>query len=255
MTTASAPAAGPGPAPRPRDGDPMSLAPRAATSPTPGSRPRPTASASGGPVRPPRRPWRRAWSSCWPWRVAVARRWLWVVGWSAWLGVDDVGVSRRPPPGGCRRPPVQRAGGHPLARVDTDAVGARVRERVTSRRYRCAAPGPAPSRSRWCQRSAALVVRNPQGQVKVVDAEGVIYATVGTAPQGGARRHRDRRRGHRAGGPARLARRCSTRCRRTSRGTVSGISVSSGQPGHLHARQASRSSGAAAPNSTARSRC
>ena len=55
-----------------------------------------------------------------------------MVGWSAWLGLDEVevtGVTGAGGAGGAKlvRVPV----GTPLARVDTEAVGARVRERVT----------------------------------------------------------------------------------------------------------------------------
>ncbi len=105
------------------------MAPPAATSTTPG------VSSSANRFRERalsnrRRPWRRALVIVLA--VATVASLVWVVGWSAWLGVDEVevtGVSGPEADAVARL--VQVPVGTPLARVDTDAVGARVRERVT----------------------------------------------------------------------------------------------------------------------------
>ena len=120
-----------------------------------------------------------------------AGRWLagaslvWVVGWSAWLGVDDVEVT------GVTGPEAQAVArlvqvpvGTPLARVDTEAVGARVRERVTVAEVSVRRSWPGTLTVEVVPRSAALVVRNPQGRLEVVDAEGVTFGTVRAAPKG-----------------------------------------------------------------------
>ena len=130
-----------------------------------------------------RRPWRRALPSCW----AGGRRGgvVWVVGWSAWLGVDDVEVTGVPgPEAQAVARLVQVPVGTPLARVDTDAVGARVRERVTVAEVSVRRSWPGTLTVEVVPRSAALVVRNPQGRLEVVDAEGVTFGTVRAAPKG-----------------------------------------------------------------------
>ena len=74
--------------------------------------------------------------------------------------------------------------GTPLARVDTEAVGARVRERVTVAEVSVRRSWPGTLTVEVVPRSAALVVRNPQGRLEVVDAEGVTFGTVRAAPKG-----------------------------------------------------------------------
>ena len=53
-----------------------------------------------------------------------------------------------------------------------------------SRRCRCAGPGRARCAVDVVPRTAALVVKNPQGRLEVVDPEGVAFAVVRTAPKG-----------------------------------------------------------------------
>ena len=117
--------------------------------------------------------------------AAVAGLLVWVVGWSTWLGVDDVEVT------GVTGPEAQAVArlvgvpvGTPLARVDTEAVGARVRERVTVAEVSVRRSWPGTLTVEVVPRSAALVVRNPQGRLEVVDAEGVTFGTVRAAPKG-----------------------------------------------------------------------
>ena len=130
-----------------------------------------------------RRPWRRALVIVLA--LATVASLVWVVGWSAWLGVDDVevtGVSGPEADAVARL--VQVPVGTPLARVDTDAVGARVRERVTVAEVSVRRSWPGTLTVEVVPRSAALVVRNPQGRLEVVDAEGVTFGTVRAMPKG-----------------------------------------------------------------------
>ena len=130
-----------------------------------------------------RRPWRRALLL--GLAAALVALLAWVVGWSTWLGVDDVEVT------GVTGPEAQAVArlvevpvGTPLARVDTEAVGARVRERVTVAEVSVRRSWPGTLTVEVVPRSAALVVRNPQGRLEVVDAEGVTFGTVRTVPKG-----------------------------------------------------------------------
>jgi cell division protein FtsQ len=130
-----------------------------------------------------RRPWRRALLVV---LAAVVLGLLaWVVGWSTWLGVDDVEVTGvTGAEAGAVAELVAVPLGTPLARVDTDAVGARVRERITVAEVSVRRSWPGTLSVEVVPRSAALVVRNPQGRLEVVDAEGVTFATVRSAPKG-----------------------------------------------------------------------
>ena len=130
-----------------------------------------------------RRPWRRALLVVLA--AALAGLLVWVVGWSTWLGVDDVEVT------GVTGPEAQAVArlvevpvGTPLARVDTEAVGTRVRERVTVAEVSVRRSWPGTLTVEVVPRSAALVVRNPQGRLEVVDAEGVTFGTVRAVPKG-----------------------------------------------------------------------
>jgi cell division protein FtsQ len=130
-----------------------------------------------------RRPWRRALVVLLA--AALAGLPVWVVGWSTWLGVDDVEVL------GVTGPEAQAVArlvevpvGTPLARVDTEAVGNRVRERVTVAEVSVRRSWPGTLTVEVVPRSAALVVRNPQGRLEVVDAEGVTFGTVRAVPKG-----------------------------------------------------------------------
>lgn len=130
-----------------------------------------------------RRPWRRALLVVLS--AAALGLLAWVVGWSTWLGVDDVEVTGVT---GAEAAAVVRLVdvpvGTPLARVDTDAVGARVRERVTIAEVSVRRSWPGTLTVEVVPRSAALVVRNPQGRLEVVDAEGVSFGTVRAVPKG-----------------------------------------------------------------------
>ncbi len=130
-----------------------------------------------------RRPWRRALLVV----LAAATLGLlaWVVGWSTWLGLDDVEVTGvTGPEAAAVVKLVDVPLGTPLARVDTEAVGARVRERVTIAEVSVRRSWPGTLTVEVVPRSAALVVRNPQGRLEVVDAEGVSFGTVRAVPKG-----------------------------------------------------------------------
>jgi cell division protein FtsQ len=130
-----------------------------------------------------RRPWRRALLVALA--AALVAALVWVVGWSTWLGVDRVEVTGVT---GAEAQAVERLVevpmGTPLARVDTEVVGARVRERVTVAEVSVRRSWPGTLTVEVVPRSAALVVRNPQGRLEVVDSEGVTFGTVRSAPKG-----------------------------------------------------------------------
>jgi len=130
-----------------------------------------------------RRPWRRALLVVLV--AATAALLVWVIGWSTWLAVDRVEVTGV---GGPEATAVARLVqvplGTPLARVDTDAVADRVRGRVTVAEVSVRRAWPSTLTVEVVPRRAALVVRNPQGQLEVVDAEGVTFGTVRAVPKG-----------------------------------------------------------------------
>jgi cell division protein FtsQ len=110
---------------------------------------------------------------------------VWVVGWSTVLGLDDVEVAGVT--GAEQRAVadlVQVAPGTPLARVDTDAVAQRVRSRITVAEVSVRRSWPGTLTVDVVPRTAALVVKNPQGRLEVVDREGISFAVVRTAPKG-----------------------------------------------------------------------
>jgi hypothetical protein len=74
--------------------------------------------------------------------------------------------------------------GTPLARVDTEAVAARVRERITDAEVSVRRAWPSTLAVDIVLRTPAIVVKNPQGQLEVVDAEGVAFGVVKAAPKG-----------------------------------------------------------------------
>ena len=130
-----------------------------------------------------RRSWRRwlAWLAGAGLLALVA----WVVGWSPLLGVDDVEVSgvtgaEQRAVAELVRVPV----GTPLARVDTGAVVDRVRTRITVAEVSVRRSWPGTLAVDVVPRTAALVVKNPQGRLEVVDPEGISFAVVRTAPKG-----------------------------------------------------------------------
>ena len=74
--------------------------------------------------------------------------------------------------------------GTPLARLDTDAIAQRVIEAGTLAEVTVARSWPRTVVIRASLRQPVVAFRNPQGQVKVADKDGVVYATVSTAPRG-----------------------------------------------------------------------
>jgi cell division protein FtsQ len=117
---------------------------------------------------------------------------LLVVGLVAWLGwfssvltasrVEVHGVS--PAAAGQVRAVAQVPLGGPLMRVDTDAVTARL---LAGRSWRRQAVGRSLNQTvvdTVTPRVAVLAVRNPRGEVDVVDRDGFTFRTVGSAPAG-----------------------------------------------------------------------
>ncbi|WP_377641931.1 cell division protein FtsQ/DivIB [Oryzobacter terrae] len=121
----------------------------------------------------------------WLLAVAVVAGLAWVVGWSTLLGVRDVevvGVTGEEATAVAEL--VEVPTGTPLARVDTDAVADRVRERITVAEVSVRRAWPGTLSVEVVPRTAALVVKNPQGRLEVVDAEGVAFREVAKAPAG-----------------------------------------------------------------------
>jgi cell division protein FtsQ len=117
--------------------------------------------------------------------MALVAGGVWLVGYSPVLVARSVQVEGVPR--GDIAKVVKRAAvplGTPLAKVDTDAIARRViatavlAEVTVSRRY------PSTVLISASLRAPVLAVKNPQGQVQVVDSQGVAYATVSTAPRG-----------------------------------------------------------------------
>ncbi len=130
-----------------------------------------------------RRPWRRALRLATV--VAAVAGLVWVVGWSTVLGVDEIrvsGVSGEEADAVTDLVAVPR--GTPLARVDTDAVAARVRERVSVAEASVRRTWPRALTVDVVPRTPAIVVKNPQGRLEVVDASGVAFGSVAAAPAG-----------------------------------------------------------------------
>ena len=130
-----------------------------------------------------RRPWRRAFAGLVAATVVAVL--VWVLGWSSILGVSKVEVSGAT---GAEASAVAELVdvpiGTPLARVDTDAAAARVRERITVAEVSVRRAWPSTLAVDIVLRTPAIVVRNPQGQLEVVDAEGVSFGVVKAAPKG-----------------------------------------------------------------------
>ena len=74
--------------------------------------------------------------------------------------------------------------GQPLARVDTGAIARRVIASATLAEVTVSRSWPSTVVVSASPRVPVLAVKNPQGQVQVVDAQGVAYATVAAAPRG-----------------------------------------------------------------------
>jgi len=117
--------------------------------------------------------------------LVVAVVLVWVVAFSPVLAVRSVEVVGVPasevgPIKTLARVPT----GEPLARVDTAAVADRVAERATLADVSIERSWPSTLVIHASPRQPFLVVKNPQGQLKVVDASGIAYAQVSTAPRG-----------------------------------------------------------------------
>lgn len=110
---------------------------------------------------------------------------VWVVAFSPVLAVRQVDVVGVPESevGPIRTLAAVRLG-QPLARVDQDLVAARVAERATVADVSIERSWPSTLVIHASPRVPFLVVKNPQGQLKVVDEEGVAYAQVSRAPKG-----------------------------------------------------------------------
>jgi cell division protein FtsQ len=74
--------------------------------------------------------------------------------------------------------------GTPMARVDTEVIARRVIASATLAEVTVGRSWPNTIVISASPRVPVLAVKNPQGQVQVVDAQGVAYATVGAAPRG-----------------------------------------------------------------------
>ena len=72
----------------------------------------------------------------------------------------------------------------PLARVDTDALAARVRTRVTVADVKVSRSWPHTVVVHVTPRTPFLVLKTARGELQVVDREGVAYGTVVAAPKG-----------------------------------------------------------------------
>jgi cell division protein FtsQ len=130
-----------------------------------------------------RRPWLvAAWALA---VVAVLVGALWLVELSPVLAARTVRVEGVP--AGAAADIRRRAEvpvGTPLARVDTEAIAQRVIESGTLAEVSVARSWPRTIVIAASLRKPVLAFTNPQGQVKVADKNGVVYATVRTAPKG-----------------------------------------------------------------------
>lgn len=130
-----------------------------------------------------RQPWRRAlWALC---SLLVVAAMVWLAFWSPVLAVRQVqvtGVTGADKAAVMALVDVDK--GTPLARVDLGAVEERVRTRRTIAEVSVRREWPSTLRVRTVSRQPALVLKNPQGQLEVVDSTGVSYETVTKAPPG-----------------------------------------------------------------------
>jgi cell division protein FtsQ len=131
-----------------------------------------------------RRPWRRALAALVAATVVAVL--VWVLGWSSILGVSDgrgLWSDRRrgQPPS----PSSSTSRSAPRWHAWTPMPSAaRVRERITDAEVSVRRAWPSTLAVDIVLRTPAIVVRNPQGQLEVVDAEGVSFGVVKAAPKG-----------------------------------------------------------------------
>lgn len=130
-----------------------------------------------------RRPWLLAgWLAG---GVALVAGGFWLVEYSPVLVARSVRVEGVPP--GSVSEITRRAAvpmGTPMARLDTTAIAARVIATATLAEVSVGLSWPGTVVITASPRVPVLAVRNPKGQVKVVDVEGVAYATVSAPPKG-----------------------------------------------------------------------
>lgn len=117
--------------------------------------------------------------------VLVAAALVWVGWFSSLLTVKRVAVEGVP---AAQATAIRRAAavpmGVPLMRVDTGEVRRRLEADRTLRDIHVSRRLPETIVIEGTPRVAVLAVRNPKGEVEVVDAEGVVFRTV-SAPPGG----------------------------------------------------------------------
>lgn len=109
----------------------------------------------------------------------------WVVGFSPLLAVRHVEVVGVPDTEVAAITAMAKVKlGEPLARVDSGAVAARVAERATVADVSIERSWPSTLVIHASPRQPFLVVKNPQGQLQVVDETGIAYAQVSAPPRG-----------------------------------------------------------------------
>jgi cell division protein FtsQ len=117
--------------------------------------------------------------------LAVLAAGVWLVEFSPVLVARTVRVEGVPPgdvPGIVGRAAVPM--GTPLAKVDTLAIARRVIGVAALAEVTVSRSWPSSVLISATPRVPVLAVKNPQGQVKVVDSKGVAYATVASPPKG-----------------------------------------------------------------------
>lgn len=117
--------------------------------------------------------------------AALSAALVWVVAFSSVLAVTGVrvdGVSGDEAV--AVRGIADDALGTPLARVDLSAIERRVSERKAIAEVTVERSWPRTLVVHAAPRTPAIVLKNPDGQLEVVDAAGVAYGTVGDRPAG-----------------------------------------------------------------------
>jgi cell division protein FtsQ len=117
--------------------------------------------------------------------AAVVGGSAWLVGWSPVLAVRSVRVEGLT---GADAQAAQalaaRLEGTPLIRVDTESLAREIESRKAVAQARVDRSWPATLVVVGVPRTAAIVLKNPQGQLEVVDAGGVRFGIVGSRPDG-----------------------------------------------------------------------
>jgi cell division protein FtsQ len=117
--------------------------------------------------------------------LALVAGGVWLVELSPVLVTRSVRVEGLPPgdvSGIVRQAAVPM--GVPLAKVDTDAIARRVILNAALANVSVSRSYPSTVVISASRRVPVLAVKNPQGQVQVVDSQGVVYATVSSVPKG-----------------------------------------------------------------------